>query len=236
MPCDLVNHTIAPKTCPRCFGNKASMRQGVNHVFGPRLASEGNRPYMGIEIWPVYAYTPGQLAGRCASASRQPLARSMKEMNSPTVSISKKLAIMSGLDRVNRRGCRFPRCAAAIVRLAICDARGLLCWSQQRLAIHLGVSVRTVGRSIAWLRLQGFVSVRYRKRRTSQVRVEVGLLLAALTGAFEWIKRQLVRARPKALQARPLLADSTLRNYMIQAAPSAALLKTRLAREGVQTK
>lgn len=145
------------------------------------------------------------------------------------ISPRNKLAILTGLARVNSRGQRWPRIAAQLVGVFL-DRGGGCAWSVNRLAVHLGVSSRTISRGLAFLRCQGVLGIRYRRRATAIFAVKVELLLAAICGGFAFIKaklaqrREMLRPCPMA-QATPLLACNSPKSYRIEGPPSAALRK-----------
>lgn len=117
-------------------------------------------------------------------------------------------------------------------------------WSTDRLALAVRKHPRTVDRALAELRAAGFITVLYRRRRTSVKVLCVGAILEAVKHGVEVAKQKasaaisLLRkgfqasARVSANVHLGRLKDDTGGFWRVQAAPSASLLASLGMRTG----
>lgn len=88
------------------------------------------------------------------------------------------------------RGGRMPRAAhqALVLILDMAKPDGSLCMSQKCLGDMMGVCTRTVMRGLDWLRCQGFLATVRRRRRSSLLKLQLGVLELAARHGFAFVR------------------------------------------------
>lgn len=146
------------------------------------------------------------------------------------ISLTEKLS-MSRAFAIGAHGeARFPGKAGGYLALLLHEP-GAEFYSQARVAHKLRCDIRTVRRALAWLRLNGLVTVSYRRRLTARVELVLPALRLALAGTLA-VTRRLIAAGFKSARAkvREVLmgqscpASKSDLEYQVQKPPSAGLL------------
>ena len=125
----------------------------------------------------------------------------------PFVPVTDKLQIARFLSGVDAKGRRIAPAFRSVLFLLV-DCAASRHWSSDRIAAACGISVRTVGRALAYWRSCGVVALRRKQRLTAEKSVNVDAALMVAREGVSLAKNLCAVARNRARSlVRPFFAD-----------------------------